>query len=255
MSAEPVPLAGKTAIVTGSGRNIGRAIALRLARAGANVVINGAQHRERVDAVVAEIRSAGGRALGVMADVGDPAAVARMVEATTEQFGQVDIAISNVGRRLHQPFLEISVEDWQSVLNTNLSALFYLDRAVLPQMKACGWGRLIHVSGYDGFTGHLLNRAHNVACKAGMHGLTKAIAREFGPFGITCNTVVPGAVDTERDWSQYPNTDVKKVAERIAVRRWGDVKDIAEACLYLVSDAAGFVTGQALHVNGGEHMF
>ena len=248
-------LVGKTALITGSGRNIGRAIALRLARAGANVVVNGARDREQVDDAVAEIEAAGGRALGVMADVADSQAVARMVDAATAHFGRIDIAISNVGRRLHQPFLQISVEDWQSVLNTNLSALFYLDRAVLPQMQARGWGRLIHISGYDGFTGHLLNRAHNVACKAGMHGLTKAIAREFGPFGITCNTVVPGAINTERDWSQYPNTDVNKVAERIAVRRWGEVWDIAEACLYLASDAARFVTGQALHVNGGEHMF
>jgi len=254
MSAH-TPLAGKTALVTGSGRNIGRAIALRLARAGANVVVNGARHPEQVDAVVAEIQAAGGQALAVMADVADPQAVVRMVAAANAHFGRVDIAISNVGRRLHQPFLQISVEDWQAVLNTNLSALFYLDRAVLPQMQTRGWGRLIHISGYDGFTGHLLNRAHNVACKAGMHGLTKAIAREFGPLGITCNTVVPGAINTERDWSEYPNTEVSKVAARIAVRRWGEVWDIAEACLYLAGDTAGFVTGQALHVNGGEHMF
>lgn len=248
-------LSGKTALVTGSGRNIGRAIALQFAAAGANVVVNGARHPEQVARVVEEIHTAGGRALAVMADVSDPDAVAAMVTTASAHFGAIDIAVSNVGRRLHQPFLEISVADWQAVLNTNLSALFYLDRAVLPQMQARGWGRLIHISGYDGFTGHLLNRAHNVACKAGMHGLTKAIAREFGPFGITCNTVVPGAINTERDWSQYPNTNIAQVAQRIAVRRWGEVGDIAAACLYLASEAAGFVTGQALHVNGGEHMF
>jgi NAD(P)-dependent dehydrogenase (short-subunit alcohol dehydrogenase family) len=248
-------LNGRTALVTGSGRNIGRAIALEFAKVGANVVVNGARNADQVDSVVEEIRAAGGRALGVMADVSDPEAVTAMVAAAAAHFGSVDIAVSNVGRRLHQPFLQISVEDWQAVLNTNLSALFYLDRAVLPQMQARCWGRLIHISGYDGFTGHLLNRAHNVACKAGMHGLTKAIAREFGPFGITCNTVVPGAINTERDWSQYPNTNVEQVAQRIAVRRWGEVADIAAACLYLAGDAAGFVTGQALHVNGGEHMF
>jgi 3-oxoacyl-[acyl-carrier protein] reductase len=248
-------MAGRTALITGSGRNIGRAIALHLARAGANVVVNGAQHPEQVEGVVAEIRAAGGRALGVMADVSDHAAVAAMVAEATEHFGAVDIAVSNVARRLHQPFLQISIEDWHAVLNSNLSALFYLDRAVLPQMQARGWGRLIHISGYDGFTGHLLNRAHNVTCKAGMHGLTKAIAREFGPFGITCNTVVPGAINTERDWSQYPNTHIEQVAQRIAVRRWGEVDDIAAACLYLASEEASFVTGQALHVNGGEHMF
>lgn len=249
------PLAGKTALITGSGQNIGKAIALRFAQAGANVVVNGARHREKVEAVVAEIEAAGGCALGVMADVSDPQAVARLVDAALARFGAVDIAVSNVARRLHQPFLDISIEDWHAVLNTNLNALFYLDRAVLPQMKTRRWGRLIHMSGYDGFTGHLLNRAHNVTAKAGMHGLTKALAREFGPFGITCNTVAPGAINTERDWSQYPNTDVKRVTERIPVRRWGEVRDIAEACLYLASEAGSFVNGQVLHVNGGEYMF
>ena len=253
MSVHP-PLLGKTALVTGSGRNIGRAIALRLARAGANVVVNGSRQPAQVDAVVAEIQSGGGHALGVMADVADPQAVGRMVEAASAHFGRIDIAISNVGRRVHQPFLQISVEDWHSVLDTNLSALFYLDRAVLPQMQSRGWGRLIHISDDDAFSGHLLNHAHNMVCKAGTHGLTKAIAREFGPFGITCNTVVPGAIATERDRSPYQAT-ADTVAERIAVRRWGEVWDIAEACLYLAGDAAGFVTGQALHVNGGEHLF
>lgn len=255
MTDESKPLAGKTAIVTGSGQNIGRAIALRLARAGANIVVNGARNRPNVDKVVAEIEQAGGQALGIMADVGNPQAVAEMVKSATERFGSVDIAVSNVGQRLHQPFENITVEDWQRVLNTNLSALFYLDSAVVPQMKARGWGRIVHVSGYDGFWGHMTNRAHNVTCKAGMHGLTMALARELGPMGINCNTLVPGAINTERDWSQYPNTDIEAKVRAIPVRRWGEVEDLAEACLYLVSPGGSFVNGQALHLNGGEYMF
>lgn len=255
MPKEEGPLAGRTAIVTGSGRNIGRAVALALAGAGANVVVNGAHTRGKVEAVAAEIERLGGQAWPVMADVSDPAAVADMVAAAVSRFGTVDIAVSNVAKRLHQPFLEIAVDDWRSVLETNLSAVFYLDRLVLPGMKRSGWGRLLHVSGYDGFTGHIPNRAHNVACKAGMHGLTKALAREFGEYGITVNTIVPGAINTERDWSQYPNTDIESKRRQIPVRRWGEVDDIAQACLYLATDAASFVTGQAIHLNGGEYMF
>ncbi|WP_101675258.1 SDR family NAD(P)-dependent oxidoreductase [Alloalcanivorax mobilis] len=248
-------LRGKTAIVTGSGQNIGKAIAIGLAQAGVRVVINGGRSQEKVDAVVAEIEQMGGEAMGHLCDVSDPDAVEKMVAATEQRFGPVDIAISNVGRRLHQPFLEVSIDDWKQVLETNLSAVFYLDRLVLPGMKERGWGRLIHVSGYDGFTGHILNRAHNIACKAGMHGFSKALAREFGPFGITSNTVVPGAINTTRDWSQYPNTDLEKKKQEIPVRRWGEVDDLAAACLYLCGDGGSFVNGQALHVNGGEFMF
>lgn len=246
---------GKTALITGSGQNIGRAIALALADGGARVVVNGSRGKEKVDEVCHAVEQAGGQAMPYLCDVSDPDAVAEMVRATENHFGPVDIAISNVGRRLHQPFLEVSVADWRKVLDTNLSAVFYLNRCVLPSMKQRGWGRLIHVSGYDGFTGHILNRAHNVACKAGMHGFTKALAREFGPAGVTVNTVVPGAINTTRDWSQYPNTDIDKKRQQIPVRRWGEVDDIAQACVYLCGRHSGFVNGQAIHLNGGEFMF
>ncbi|WP_420392658.1 SDR family NAD(P)-dependent oxidoreductase [Acuticoccus sp.] len=250
----PTRLDGRVAIVTGSGQNIGRAIALRLAEAGAAVGVNGATSREKVDRTVADIEAAGGTAVAVMADVSDPAAVGRMVDEVAERFGTVDIAVSNVGRRLHKPFETITVEDWDWAIRTNLSSCFYLAHRVVPLMKARGWGRVIHISGYDGFTGHLVNRAYNIAAKSGMHGLSKAIGKELGPSGITANTVVPGAIDTERDWSQYPNTVREDVIARIPARRWGHVDDIAYACLYLCTTGS-FVNGQALHLNGGEHMF
>ncbi|ARB45970.1 SDR family NAD(P)-dependent oxidoreductase [Alloalcanivorax xenomutans] len=248
-------LQDKVALITGSGQNIGRAIALALAAQGARVVINGASSQEKLESVCDEVEKAGGKAMPYLCDVSDPQAVAAMVKVTEGHFGDVDIAVSNVGRRLHQPFLDVSLEDWKRVLDTNLSAVFYLNRCVLPAMKARGWGRLIHVSGYDGFTGHILNRAHNIACKAGMHGFTKALAREFGPSGVTANTVVPGAINTTRDWSQYPNTDLERKRQEIPVRRWGEVEDIAQACVYLCGPNSGFVNGQAIHLNGGEYMF
>ncbi len=250
----PTRLDGRVAIVTGSGQNIGRAIARTLAQAGAAVVVNGAHSRDKVDRVVAEITAAGGRAIGVMADVGDAAQVERMVAEAATAFGHVDIAVSNVGRRLHKPLESITVDDWDTAVRTNMSSCFYLARCVVPMMRARGWGRIVHVSGYDGFTGHLENRAYNIAAKAGMHGFSKALARELGPSGITANTLVPGAIDTERDWSQYPGAVVEEVRKRIPVRRWGHVDDLAHACLYLCT-TGGFVNGQTIHLNGGEFMF
>lgn len=251
------PLDGRTAIVTGSGQNIGKAIALHFAAAGARVIINGHRHRDRVDATVEEIKQRGGEAHGILADVSDPDAVAAMVAKTKEVFGPADIAVSNVSIRRKQPFFDITVEDWNDTLNSNLSSCFYLARCVLADMKERGWGRLIHISGVDGFAGHIDTRAHNIVCKAGMHAFSKAIAVEFGAHGITANTVSPGAIDTDRDWSQYPDPEEWR-ASRIAaipVKRIGTVDDIAGACVYLAGDTGGFVTGQVLHLNGGQFMY
>jgi 3-oxoacyl-[acyl-carrier protein] reductase len=248
------PLHGRTAVVTGSGQNIGRAIALAFARAGANVVINGHRNQAAIDAVADEARTFGVGAITVLADVGDPAAVQTMVDRAAVEFGTVDIAVSNVSTRLHTTFLDISIEEWQRILNSNLSASFYLARAVLPLMKERGWGRIIHISGRDGFA-VIPNRAHNVTCKAGVFALSKAIAVEFGAFGITANTVAPGVIDTTRDLTQYPHfrDGYGDRVQQIPVRRVGHVDEIAAACTYLAG--AGFVTGQVLHVNGGDGLF
>ena len=249
-------LCGRTAIVTGSGRNIGRSIALYFAREGANVVINGHRDRALVDAVVAEVQATtGAQAIGIMGDVGDPQAIAAMVAQTVDRFGAVDIAVSNVSIRRLQPFLDISVDDWHATLNTNLNSCFYMARSVIPGMKARGWGRLIHISGVDGFAGHIPTRAHNIVAKSGMHAFAKAIAVEFGEFGITANTVSPGSLDTVRDWSQYPPNWVEMRKSQIPVRRLGTADEIAAACLYLAGEDAGFVTGQVIHVNGGQYMY
>jgi len=247
-------LEGRVAIVTGSGQNIGAAIARRLAEAGAAVVVNGLASTDKVERIVSEIRASGGRAHGIMADVSDPMDVGRLVAEANAAFGPVDIAVSNVGRRLHKPFDSITIEDWDWAIRTNLSSCFYLAHHVVPFMKQQKWGRLIHVSGFDGFTGHMTNRAYNIAAKSGMHGFSKALGRELGPFGITANTVVPGAIDTERDWSQYPAFDREAVINMIPVRRMGHVDDLAHACVYLCTTGS-FINGQALHLNGGQYMF
>ncbi|OGA22435.1 MAG: hypothetical protein A3I01_15465 [Betaproteobacteria bacterium RIFCSPLOWO2_02_FULL_65_24] len=255
MNASTPPFAGRTAIVTGSGRNIGRAIALALAAGGANVVVNGHRDGHAVNAAVHEIEAAGGRALGVMADVSLHEEVARMVERALEHFGSVDIAVSNVGIRHKQAFLDMSLEDWDRVIGTNLTAAFFLARNVIPHMRARRWGRIIHISGFDGFWGQVTDRAHNIAAKAGLHGLTKALAREFGPDGITVNSVVPGAIDTVRDWSQYTHQEKARIEAEIPLGRFGRVEEVAAACAFLCAESGGFTSGQAIHVNGGHYMY
>jgi NAD(P)-dependent dehydrogenase (short-subunit alcohol dehydrogenase family) len=248
------PLAGRTALVTGSGRNIGRAIALSLAAQGANVVVNGHSDRASVDAVVEEIRAAGGQALAHMADVGVDAEVAAMVAAAGEHFGTLDIVVSNVGIRRKQPFLEITPEQWDEVLRTNLSAAFYLARHAIPVMQKRRWGRIVLISGFDGFWGQVTHRAHNITAKAGLHGLAMALAREFGPDGITANTVAPGAIDTVRDWSQYTHQQREQIEREIPLGRYGKPEEVAAACELLCAERGGFISGQVIHVNGGHYM-
>jgi 3-oxoacyl-[acyl-carrier protein] reductase len=255
MTQRFVSFPGRTAIVTGSGRNIGRAIALALAEGGANVVVNGHRDKDAVDAVVAEISRAGGKALGVMADVSSHEEVAGLVSRTVAEFGSVDIAVSNVGLRPKQAFLDISLENWQSVLDTNLSSAFYMARNVIPHMRRGKWGRIIHISGFDGFWSQVTERAHNITAKAGLHGLSKALAREFGPDGITANSVVPGAIDTVRDWSQYTHQEKERLYGEIPCGRFGHTDEVAAACVFLCAETGSFVSGQAIHVNGGHYMF
>ena len=249
------PLAGRTAIVTGSGRNLGRGIALAFARAGANVVLNGHRDICALKRVAGEAEALGAQALCVLADVSDPDQVQRLADTALERFDKIDIAVSNVGLRPRQAFLDITVEDWRRVIETSLSSAFYLARAVLPSMKENGWGRIIHMSGRDGFFTYA-NRAHNVTAKAGLHSLAKAIAVEFGQFGITANTIAPGKMDTVRDEKNYPGYKElwAEAVKKMPLRRLGTAEDVAEACLFLTAEKS-YVTGQVIHLNGGESLF
>ncbi len=248
-------LTGRVALVTGSGRNIGREIALAMARAGAAVVLNGHRDLAALDRVVAEIAAAGGRAIAMPADVSDPAAVADMVARATDRIGPIDIAVSNVGVRLLQPFLEVDLAAWNQALAVNLTSSFSLAQAVLPGMIERGWGRLIHVSGLPIYTGRYRGKIPALAAKSGLHGLAKGLADEFGGRGITSNIVAPSTIDTTRDWAQYPALDLERRVADIPVGRLGQVEDVAQACVYLASDQAGYVNGQTIHLNGGQVMF
>jgi len=249
------PLNGRTALVTGSGRNLGRGIALAFAAAGANVVLNGHRDRGALEQVAREIEALGAQALCVVADVSQPQKVQQMAESALQRFGTIDIAVSNVGVRPRQAFLDISVEAWKRVLDTNLSAAFYLARAVLPTMMQKRWGRIIHISGHDGFM-PIAHRAHNVTAKAGLHALAKAIAIEFGEYGITANTIAPFMMDTVRDEANYPDYKARfaEAVEAMPLRRLGTADDVAQACLYLAS-ADSYVTGQVIHLSGGAAMY
>jgi NAD(P)-dependent dehydrogenase (short-subunit alcohol dehydrogenase family) len=248
---------GRTALVTGAGRNIGRAIALAFARAGANVGVIVRANRGEADAVAAEVRACGVRAALALGDVGDAQACARMVAEIAGELGPVDYLVNNVGRRRRQAFLDITPEDWDSVIATNLSSAFYLSRLVLPGMAQRGFGRIINIGGPDGARGLRL-RAHNVACKAALVGLTKAIALEFGVHGVTANVVVPGNIETSRDEADYPDFQqvvegLQAAAERsqIAIPRQGTPEEVAHGVIFLASDKAAYLTSQTLYVAGG----
>jgi 3-oxoacyl-[acyl-carrier protein] reductase len=255
MASNAKPLTGRTALITGSGRNIGRAIALAYAEAGCNVIVNGHANAAAVEAVAAEARALGVMALVVMADISKVEDVQRMVRQAEENVGGIDIAISNVGTRDTRPFLDITPELWHHILDTNLSSAFYLAQAVLPGMKARGWGRIIHMAGRTAFYPKE-ERAHVASSKAALHALAKVLALEFGPFGITANTIAPGVIDTERSNTTHPGyaEEFARRTKHVPVRRLGHVDDITNLCMYLAGEGSGYVTGQVLHINGGEFM-
>jgi 3-oxoacyl-[acyl-carrier protein] reductase len=239
-------LAGKVALVTGAGKNIGRAIALALARDGARVIVNGRADAGAVQAVAAEITAAGGSAEAILADVSDEAAVARMME----QAGPLDILVCNAGLRRQTPFLQMSLEEWREILSVALDGAFILARAALPGMIARGGGSIVALSGISTHVG-TPNRAHVSASKAGLEGLMRAIAVEFAPQGIRANCVAPGAVDTARGASAGALPQGLGREEGIPLRRKATVQEVAAVVRLLAGPEGGYVTGQTIHVNGG----
>lgn len=242
-------LAGKVALVTGAGKNIGRTIAATLARDGATVVVNGRSDRAAVDAVVAEIEAAGGKAVGWMADVSEEPAVARMMEGVAAELGGIDILVSNAGLRRQTPFLEMGYAEWREILSVALDGAFLMARAVAPSMVARGGGAIVALSGVSTHVG-TPNRCHVSASKAGLEGLMRALAVELAPHGIRCNCVAPGAVDTQRGASAGA-LPPSLTGSAIPLGRKASVDDIAGAVRYLVGPEGAYVTGQTLHVNGG----
>jgi len=240
------PLGGKTAFVSGSGQNIGRAIAVRLAQMGANVVINGARDRAGCEETAARVAATGAEALIVMGDVARAEDVARIIGAARDRFGAVDILVNNAAQRPHKPFLETTDEDWDAVVDTALTAAFRLSRAVLPDMVARKWGRIVNFAGMKAIRGYY-EGAPISAAKHGVWGLTKALSQEFAVHGITANVVSPGQIRKESETADDPAR-----TRSIPAGVMGQPDDIAGMVGFLCSPDARFVTGQMIAVNGGE---
>lgn len=247
------PLQGKVALVTGAGKNIGRAIALGLARDGAAVLVNGRTDKAAVDAVAAEIEAAGGRAAAAMGDVADPAVAPRLAEQAAQGFGGVDILVSNAGLRRQTSFLDMSFAEWRDILSVALDGAFLLGKAFVPQMVAKGrGGAFVAISGVSTHVG-TLNRCHVSASKSGLEGLMRALAVELAPHRITCNALAPGAIDTQRAASAGP-PPANRTKRPIPLQRFGTVDEIAAMVRLLVGPQGTFITGQTIHVNGGEFL-
>ena len=239
----------KTALITGSAKNIGRGIAHYLAAAGFNIIVNGSSDQEAAEKVASEVRAKGSTAMVAMGDVGDKAAAEQIVQAGLDQFGAIDVLVNNAAIRPHAPFLEITEAEWQRVMNVDLNAAIWLSRLVLPAMIHKGWGRIISFSGMNAQRGYPGASPVAVA-KHAVWGLTKSLAAEFGPLGITANIISPGTFPGD-DPATADDPKFIKLRNENPVRRLGQSDDIGAMVGYLCSEHGGFVNGQMLQINGG----
>jgi len=245
-------LAGKVALVTGGARNIGRAIARSLAAGGAAVMVNAKSSRAQADETVAMIEQAGGSAAVHIADVTDPRAVAAMVEATVKRFGRIDALVNNAAVRMETPFEKITLEDWRRVISIVLDGAFVCTQACLPHLMTAGGGTIINIGGLTGHRG-ATGRAHVIAAKSGLAGMTKALALDLAPHQITVNCVVPGTIDSQRGLPGAPERPAHRTAPPPIGRR-GEPEEVAAMVRMLCGPDARYITGQAIHVNGGGYL-
>jgi 3-oxoacyl-[acyl-carrier protein] reductase len=243
-------LAGRVALVTGAARNIGRAIALTLAGEGAAIVVNTRQSRDEADATVTEIERRGGKAMTALANVADPDQVARMVEEANRRFGRLDILVNNAAVRREAPIDQIDLKEWREIMGIVLDGAFICVKACLPHLRQGGVGAIVNIGG---LTAHLgsKNRPHVVAAKAGLIGLTRALAHDLAEDKIMVNCVVPGLIQTVRKASSSVNPSHHALHHTLT-GGLGAPQDVADAVLYLVTSR--YVTGQTLHVNGGAYL-
>jgi 3-oxoacyl-[acyl-carrier protein] reductase len=239
----PLDLEGKTALVTGGGKGIGRAISEALAGMGAKVIVNYRSDKEAAEATAASLPNATAH----QADVGDPAQVEAMIKA----IGRVDVLVNNAGALRDKLLVQMSPPDWEDIIRTDLMSVFATTRAALMSgMMRARWGRIVNISSIVGLTGNA-GQSNYAAAKAGLIGFTKSVAREYGSRNITCNAVAPGYVRTELTSSTVSEEMVGEMVKMTPIKREGTAEEIAAAVAFLCSQRAGFITGQVLAVDGG----
>ena len=245
-------LAGKVALVTGGARNIGRAISFSLAQGGAAVLVNARGSKDAAEETVALIHAAGGKAALHLADITDPKAVAAMAKAAVDQFGRLDILVNNAAIRKETAFADMRLEEWREVLAVTLDGAFLCTQACLPHLVKAGGGSVVNIGGMTGHKGARA-RAHVVAAKAGLAGLTRALAMDLAAHAITVNCVVPGTIETVRGLPGAPERPAHR-QELPPVGRRGTPEEIAGTVRFLCGPGARYITGQTLHANGGGYM-
>jgi 3-oxoacyl-[acyl-carrier protein] reductase len=238
----------RVAIVTGAGRGIGRAIAFKLAGAGAVVVVSDILDKE-AEAVAKEIKASGGQSLVCSADVSSAADVAWLVEATISAYNRIDILVNNAGIARDQLLLRMSEEDWDKVIDVDLKSVFLCTKAVMRYMLKARWGRVISLSSIAGLVGNP-GQANYSSAKAGIIGFTRTVAREVGSHGVTVNAIAPGFIETDMT-KQIKEEQRQEIKKHIPLDRFGTPDDVAEAVVFLASEEAGYITGQVLSINGG----
>ncbi|OGA48902.1 MAG: hypothetical protein A3G25_11395 [Betaproteobacteria bacterium RIFCSPLOWO2_12_FULL_63_13] len=253
-------LKGKTALIAGAARNIGKATALTFAREGTNLVLVAKSSRDELNAVAEECKSLGVQALPLLADVGLPQEVERIVQAGLERFGYIDTLVSVAAIRPHKPFWEISIDEWHRVFEVNLHSTFYLAKALAPTMMKSGkGGSVVALGGMASLTGQPI-RAHVVASKTGLYGLIKSLALELGPYNVRANLIAVGFIDTKRlnpEWYASEQNNIPYNAadmEATPLRRAGTPQEVANVALFLASDQSSFVTGDRIVCAGGRYM-
>jgi 3-oxoacyl-[acyl-carrier protein] reductase len=244
-------MAEKTACVTGASRGIGREIALALSRDGMKIIV-ASNERDNNEKVAGEIRAAGGEAVPVYLDLSEAASIKEAFQAALAECGRIDVLVNNAGITKDALSMRMKPEDWNLVLQINLSGAFLCTQQVLPGMMRERWGRIVNISSVVGLMGNI-GQANYVASKAGLIGLTKTLALELASRNITVNAVAPGFIETDMT-RVLPEEIKQKMLARIPLQRMGQPADVAAAVRFLVSDAAGYITGQVISVNGGMYM-
>jgi 3-oxoacyl-[acyl-carrier protein] reductase len=244
-------LEGKVAIITGAGRNIGRAIALALSGDGASILVNVRSNRAEAEAVAHEIEARGGKAVVHIGDVAKPGDVEAMAELAAKQFGRIDILVNNAALRREKPFAEMTYAEWREIMDVTLDGTFHCVKACLPHLKKSGSGTIINIGGLSAHTG-ARDRAHVVTAKAGIIGFTRALAHDLADDRITVNCVVPGLIGTPRP-KNAPEPAHHLIHQTITGER-GKPEDVAAAVHFLCGPAARYINGQAIHANGGAYL-